>query len=123
MATASTPKSSSFVLVKSASPFRPTFRRAGLQFERDWRILEVREVADVDKGIIDAAVLARLEAEPMLAVKPATAAEVESYQQDLAARAGRDPASVIDELKAKNADLEARLMKLELAKGAKGDTK
>lgn len=104
-----------FVLVMSVSPHNNgNFGRAGLRFSREWRPLEVAEVADLEKGIIDEAVLARLQAESFLAVKPATAEEVARLAEARAAGA-QDKDSELAELRAKNADLEARLMRLELA--------
>jgi hypothetical protein len=86
-------------------------------------VLEVAEKADIEKGIIDAAILKVLEAEKqMLAVKPATAEEAALLQKRQAEHAGKDKDTIIAELVAKNADLEARLMKLELA-GDKGEKK
>jgi hypothetical protein len=113
---ATTPK---FVLVKSTSPRQPdgSFRRAELQFNRDWRVLEISETEDLASGKINAARLARLEAETMLAIKPATEKDIERYERDLADSAGRDPHQLIAELRGKNADLEARLLKLELGAG------
>ena len=117
MATATKP---TFVMVCTRSP-RGRFRRAGLDFTAEWRPLEVRATADVAKDVIDAKILKRLEAESMLAVKPASEAEIDAYQKDLADRAGKDPQAVIDAQQQKIADLEARLLRLELAK--KGDGK
>jgi hypothetical protein len=113
--TDSTPQ---FVLVMSVSPYNNgNFGRAGLRFSREWRPLEVADKADLEKGIIDKEILARLKAEAFLALKPATADEV---AQLAAARAdgAKDKDSELAELRAKNADLEARLMRLELAAGA-----
>jgi hypothetical protein len=104
-----------FVLVKTTSP-RGIFGRAGLRFTREWRPLRVADVADLEAHVIDAAILARLEAErEMLAVKPATEAELAELAQAQAA-GPRDPATELAEIKARNADLEGRLMRLELAK-------
>lgn len=115
-----------FVLVKTTSP-RKMFGRAGLRFTNEWRPLRVEETADLEAGVIDAAVLKRLEDEKeMLAVKPATESEVEEFMAKQAAP--RDPEAELAELKARNADLESRLMRLELAAGhktveqGKGDT-
>jgi hypothetical protein len=120
---AQTPK---VVLVKSTSP-RGGFRRAGLQFTAEWRPLQVSTKADLEKGIIDTSILAVLEKETMLAVKPASPDDVERYLEALQETAGKDPAEEIAALKKKNAELEARLMKLELGgkadAGDKGDTK
>ena len=103
-----------FVLVKTTSP-RGIFGRAGLRFTREWRPLRVAEVADLEAHVIDAAILARLEAErEMLAVKPATEAELAEFAQAQAA-GPRDPATELAEIKARNADLEGRLMRLEFA--------
>lgn len=107
-----------FVLVMSVSPHNNgNFGRAGLRFSREWRPLEVAEVADLERGIIDAAILARLKAESFLAVKPATAEEV-AQLAEARADANKDKDGELAELRAKNAELEARLMRLELAAGA-----
>jgi hypothetical protein len=115
----------SFVLVRSVSPFNSGgFSRAKLRFERDWRALEVTDADDLGNEVISPATLAALNAEPFLVVKPASEQEV----ADLAATRPVvvDKDQQLAELAAKNADLEARLMKLELgaaaapAKGAKG---
>ncbi len=119
MPPAPTPK---IVLVKSTSP-RGSFRRAGLTFTADWRPLEVSATANLEKGVIDAAVLARLEAEKMLAVKPASATEVEAYQKAAAETAGKDPVEEVVALKKRLAELEARLMQLTLEPPAKGEKK
>lgn len=103
-----------FVLVKSVSPHNEgRFGRAGLRFTRDWRPLQVADIADVEKGVITPEILARLEAEQQLAVKPATEVEVEKLAKELADP--KDDKARIAELEAANAQLEARLMKLELA--------
>jgi hypothetical protein len=108
-----------YVMVRSCSP-RGSFRRAGLVFTSEWRVLEVSTRAQLDKGIIDEATLKALEAEKqMLAVKPATEAEVEAFQKLQAESTGKDKDALIAELVQKNAELEARLMKLELAAGGK----
>jgi hypothetical protein len=125
-----------FVLVKSTSPRQPDglFRRAELAFTREWRALEVLDPDAVDPEtktplaesiaraipLISVARLARLEAETMLAVRPATDKELEQAQLDAAEAASKDPATRIADLQAKNADLEARLMRLELGAGGKG---
>lgn len=105
-----------FVLVKSASP-RESFRRAGLTFTRDWRPLQLAETVDLERGVIDEATLKRLEDEPMLAVKPASADDVEDFLRDRAANTGKDKESQIAELRSYSTDLEARLMRLELNAG------
>lgn len=115
------PKSSKFVMVCTRSP-KGRFRRAGVDFTAEWRVLEVKETADLSNGVIDAEILARLEAESMVAVKPATEAQVEAYLKDQAELAGKDDKQVIAALAAKNADLEARLMRLELAGGKKDES-
>lgn len=118
------PTTKSFVMVRSCSP-RGQFRRAGIVFTTDWRVLELGEKLDVEKGVIDAPTLKVLEAEKqMLAVKPATADEAAALQKTQSEHAGKDKDVIIADLVAKNADLEARLMKLELASsGDKGDAK
>lgn len=118
-------KAPKFVMVRSCSP-RDQFRRGGLIFTKDWRVLEVSTTANLEKGIIDEAILKVLEAEKqMLAVKPATEADVEAFLKLQADSAGKDKDTIISELVQKNADLEARLMRLELgaAGAAKGDEK
>jgi hypothetical protein len=103
-----------FVLVKSVSPHNGgNFRRAGLRFTRDWRPLEVAAKLDLDKGVIDDEVLKVLHAETFLAVKPATADEV-ARLADARLDASRDKDSELAELRTKNAELEARLMRLEV---------
>lgn len=107
-----------FVLVKSTSPYnRGDFGRAGLRFTRDWRPLEVGTVANLEKGVIDAEVLKRLESESFLAVKPATAEEVAKFSEAMV-EASKDPSAALADLAARNAELEARLMRLELGAGA-----
>lgn len=114
----------SFVMVRSCSP-REQFRRAGFVFTKEWRVLELGEKVDIEKGVVDAPTLKILEDEKqMLAVKPATADEAESFQKLQASNAGKDKDTIITELLEKNADLEARLMRLELAaSGGKGTGK
>ena len=103
-----------FVLVKSVSPHNNGgFRRAGLRFTRDWRPLEVAANPDVDKGVIDGKILAILQAETFLAVKPATAEEV-ARLADARLDASRDKDGELADLRGKNAELEARLMRLEV---------
>jgi hypothetical protein len=103
-----------FVLVKSVSPHNNgNFRRAGLRFSRDWRPLEVAAKPDLEKGIIDDEVLKVLQAEAFLAVKPATAEEI-ARLADVRLDASRDKDSELTELRTKNAELEARLMRLEV---------
>jgi hypothetical protein len=103
-----------FVLVKSVSPHNSgNFRRAGLRFTRDWRPLEVAAKPDLDKGVIDEKILQVLQAETFLAVKPATAEEV-ARLADARLDASRDKDSELAELRTKNAELEARLMRLEV---------
>src|SRR5215475_10905026 len=105
---------SRFVLVKSVSPHNGgNFRRAGLRFTRDWRPLEVAAQPDLEKGVIDDKVLQVLQAETFLAVKPATADEV-ARLADARLDASRDKDSELAELRTKNAELEARLMRLEV---------
>lgn len=115
----------SYVMVRSCSP-RGQFRRAGIVFQTDWRVLELGEKLDIEKGIIDAATLKILEAEKqMLAVKPATPEEAAAFQKTQSEHAGKDKDAIIADLVSKNAELEARLMKLELAAGGgkKNDAK
>lgn len=129
-----------FVLVKSTNPYRDgQYGRSNLRFTRDWRPLEVDELDDRDvpgiggapgtnngplrterggNNLISTYTLAVLEADTFLAVKPATQAQVEKYQADAAANGG-DKDATIEALQAKNADLEARLMRLEQAAPAK----
>jgi len=103
-----------FVLVKSVSPHNGgNFRRAGLRFTRDWRPLEVAAKPDVDKGVIDGKILEILQAETFLAVKPATAEEV-ARLADARLDASRDKDGELADLRGKNAELEARLMRLEV---------
>jgi hypothetical protein len=103
-----------FVLVKSVSPHNGgNFRRAGLRFTRDWRPLEIAAKPDLDKGVIDDEVLKVLQAETFLAVKPASAEEV-ARLADARLDASRDKDSELAELRTKNAELEARLMRLEV---------
>jgi len=103
-----------FVLVKSVSPHNNgAFRRAGLRFTRDWRPLEVAALPDVDKGVIDSKILDVLQAETFLAVKPATAEDV-ARLADARLDASRDKDGELADLRTKNAELEARLMRLEV---------
>jgi hypothetical protein len=113
-----------YVLVKSTSP-RPTFRRAGFMFTAEWRALELGDTDDVDKDVVGPESLARIKAEangkpPMLAWMPATAEQIEQIEKDRAALVGKDPTEVIAMQNATIADLQARLMKLELV-GKKND--
>lgn len=104
-----------FVLVMSVSPHNSgNFGRAGLRFTREWRPLEVAETCDLERNVIDREILARLKAESFLAVKPATAEEVQKLLEDRAAGA-KDKDTIIEELRAKLVEQEARLMRLELA--------
>jgi hypothetical protein len=127
-----------FVLVMSVNPHRDGgFSRAGLRFDRSWRALELGENKDrdsegaitpegrtrLDNGVIGPDTYAMLKAEPFLALRPATAEEVEQLAEDRA-KSPADKDSELAVLRAKNADLEARLMKLELAaQGGKGGGK
>lgn len=115
-----------FVLVMSVSPYHNgNFGRAGLRFSREWRPLEVvdDDKQDLEQGLINEETLERLKAEAFLAVKPATEAEIAKFEKDRATGA-RNPADEVAELRAANAQLEARLMKLEAGdKAAKGATK
>jgi hypothetical protein len=111
-----------FVLVKSVSPHNGgNFRRAGLRFTRDWRPLEVAAKSDLDKGVIDEKILQVLQTETFLAVKPATAEEV-AHLADARLDASRDKDSELAELRTKNAELEARLMRLEVGGKPGADT-
>lgn len=111
-----------FVLVKSVSPHNGgNFRRAGLRFTRDWRPLEVAAKPDLDKGVIDDEILKALQAETFLAVKPATTEEV-ARLADARLDASRDKDSELAELRTKNAELEARLMRLEVGGKPGADT-
>jgi hypothetical protein len=113
---------SRFVLVKSVSPHNNgNFRRAGLRFTRDWRPLEVAAKPDLEKGVIDDKVLQVLQAETFLAVKPATAEEV-ARLADARLDASRDKDSELAGLRTKNAELEARLMRLEVGGKPGADT-
>lgn len=119
-------KAPQFVLVMSVNPHREGgFNRAGLRFSRAWRELELGDADDLEKGVIGPSTLTRLKAEPFLAIRPATADEVAQLAADRAA-APADKDAELSALRAKNADLEARLLRLELAatgggKGGKGD--
>jgi len=108
----STPR---FVLVKSVSPHNQgNFGRAGLRFTREWRPLEVAAVHALEKGVIDEAILARLVAETeMLAVKPATPEEVARFAETSAA-GPQDKGAELAAERTKNAELEARLMRIEV---------
>jgi hypothetical protein len=113
---------SRFVLVKSVSPHNGgNFRRAGLRFTRDWRPLEVAAKPDLEKGVINDEVLKILQAETFLAVKPATAEEV-ARLADARLDASRDKDSELAGLRTKNAELEARLMRLEVVGKPVADT-
>lgn len=138
-----------FVLVRSTNPHREgQYGQRGLRFTRAWRLLkvdpELQHVAKLklvnghddvtsycdpqealDNDTISLATLAVLEADSYLAVKPATQADGEKWIADQAANGG-DTDAQNEALRAKNAELEARLMKLELAaqgggKATKGD--
>lgn len=119
---------SKFILVMSVNPHRDGgFSRAGLRFSREWRALELSGKNDLDRPIpvIDTATFDRIKAETFLAWKPATEAELTALERARAEAPG-DKDAQIASLAQKNADLEARLMKLELAaqgggKGAKGE--
>jgi hypothetical protein len=113
---------SRFVLVKSVSPHNGgNFRRAGLRFTRDWRPLEIAAQPDLEKGVIDDKILQVLQAETFLAVKPATAEEV-ARLADARLDASRDKDSELAGLRTKNAELEARLMRLEVGGKPGADT-
>jgi hypothetical protein len=120
------PKLPDFVLVKSTNPHREgQYGRAGLRFTREYRLLKLADAFNAELGEITAKELAILEKDSFLAVKPASAADVERLQAEIATTGG-DKEATIDFLRKQNADLEARLMKLELAaqggsKGKAGD--
>lgn len=104
-----------FVLAKSTNPHTDgRYGRAGLRFTREWRLLKVGDTFNADTGEITGERLAILENDSFLAVKPATAAEVERLQADIASHGG-DKDAMIDAQRKQIGDLEARLMKLELA--------
>lgn len=126
-----------FILVMSLSPRGDDggFTRAGLRFTRKWRLLAVGGTCSRDKdghvqgGVIDTAVYYTLLGEanrddrPMLALKPATDEEAALYAKELA-EGPKDKDAEIADLKTKNADLEARMMRLELAaQGGKATAK
>lgn len=124
-----------FILVMSVSPHHNGgFGRAGYRFSRTWRPLEIVAEGDIkvdehgradsaaeEQSLITPTLVERLKAESFLAVKDASASEVDRLLADRAAGAGMSDADRIAKLESDKADLESRLMKLEL--GASGDAK
>jgi hypothetical protein len=110
-----------FILVMAVAQ-RGFWRVHGLHFERDWRALQLGDelVLEPDGGgipMIDARTKAQIDADVKigaLAVKEASAEEVETYLKQIEELRGQDKDQVISDLQKKNNDLEARLMKLEL---------
>jgi len=117
-----------FLLCIAVAP-RGTWRVHGIEFSREWRPVQLGgEALDIGAPVpvLDDATAAQIEYDEKigaLATRPATAEEVAAYQQQLVDAKGKDPDAVIADLKAKNAELEARMMKLELASSTpkKGD--
>ena len=114
-----------FLLCMAIAP-KGTWRVHGIEFSREWRPVQVGEELDIDAPVptVDARTKEQIDHDVTigaLATRPATAAEVDAYLQQLAEMKGKDPSVVISDLQKKNAELEARLMKLELS--AAGGTK
>lgn len=107
-----------FVLVMAVTP-RGFWRHRGLHFTREWSVLQIGDKLDVLASPIpmadEANYLEILASKNELAVKPASAEEIAAFQASVAANRGLDKDMVIADLQAKNADLEARMMRLELA--------
>lgn len=135
-ATASAPQ---YALVRSVSQHRKDgqFRRAGLRFDHNWRTLKIDDAAHleagkagrhlqdekaregavaraqqilVEGGVITSTIFRILEEETMLAVKPATSADMRDFE-DAQAMATSSPNSMAAELldmRRKIAELEAR---------------
>lgn len=131
------------VMVKSAAP-KGRFRRAHLDFTNEtWRCFKIGTELDADPdkepstgaitaeaakrhaaGVIGPDTYERLAREhTMLAVKSCTAEEVADYEKRQADGAGKSQEQLLAEVLAKNAELEARLMKVELGKQAPPATK
>lgn len=116
--------STAFVMIRSTNPHREgAYTRAGFRFGRSWRGLQVaagaKELDDPSKDIVSAQTLEeRLEKDEFLAVKPATSGDIEAFKAEQAA-ANTDKDAELAELRKKNADLEARMMRLEAAAGGK----
>lgn len=112
-----------YVKVKSLSQRRDGgYRRAGMQFGKADRILQVvsdeecpvdgeTRVVD-DNGKISLAILDRLNADEMLNVKELSAKEAELAAQEIHA-ANTDPQALIEALQAQVRALEARIIKTE----------
>lgn len=108
----------SFVLVMAVTP-HGFWRHRGLHFTREWSVVQLGDKLDVlaqPMPLIDAATYAELLAsKETLGVKPATPDELAEFHKRAAENRGKDKDAVIADLQKNNADLEARLMKLELA--------
>jgi len=108
-----------FVLVMAVTP-RGFWRHRGLHFTRDWSVVQVGDRLDVlaspipmvDETNYNEILASKAE----LAVKPASAEELDAFQATIAANRGLDKDFVIHDLQTKNADLEARFMRLELGR-------
>ena len=116
-----------FVLAKSTNPHNDgRYGRAGLRFTREWRVLKLAEESNPETGAITAEQYAILDKDPLIVLKPASEDDAKAYEAELATH-GTNKDALIDSLRVKNAELEARLMKLELAMagkdkaGGKGD--
>jgi hypothetical protein len=120
-----------FVLVMAVTPARfwrhgvrtgengglPTY--TGIEFGADWKPFQIGDAPDLTAAIpvVDQATVTEWtdKWKRELAVKPASQEEVDAYLKQLADAKGQDKDQIIADLQAKNADYEARLMKLELA--------
>lgn len=112
----------SFVLVMAVTP-HGWWRHRGLHFTREWSVVQLGDKLDVlatPIPMVDTATYDELLAsKATLAVKPATPDELADFQRRVAENRGKDKDLVIADLQMKNADLEARMMKLELATSGK----
>lgn len=108
-----------FVLVMAVTP-RGFWRHRGLHFTRDWSVVQVGDKLDVLASPIPMVDEANyneiLASKGELAVKPASAEELAAFQSTIAANRSLDKDFVIQDLQSKNADLEARFMRLELGR-------
>lgn len=103
-----------FVLAKSTNPHNDgRYGRAGLRFTREWRVLKLGDAFDAETSTITPEQHALLDKDTLIVLKPASEDDAKAYEAELAAH-GTNKDAVIETLRTKNADLEARLMKLEL---------
>lgn len=129
-----------FLLVMAVTP-HGFYRVHGIHFDREWRAVQIGEKLDPLSAIpvADKAAAAEIDRKskpermwgsrepvspPALAVKVATEEEIVAFRKHASETAGKDVNAQLDDERGKRAELEARLMKLELgAKPAAADPK